>query len=124
MRLNQITVPAVNLDESVEFYKNLGFRQIVEAPAYARFEAPDGETTLSLHVVQSIPEGDGISLYLEVDNVDETVEQLRELGINFETEPKDQRWLWREAWFRDPCNNRLCIYHGGENRRYPPWRVN
>jgi len=123
MRLNQMTAPAVDLEQSIAFYKLLGFRQIVSAPAYARFEVPDGEATFSLHVVEKASRGDGISLYLEVDNVDATVRRLLALGIVFEDTPKDQRWLWREAWFRDPCNNRLCIYHAGENRRNPPWRI-
>ena len=35
----------------------------------------------------------------------------------------DQRWLWREAYLRDPAGNVICIFHGGENRRNPPWRV-
>ncbi|MDH3811648.1 MAG: VOC family protein, partial [Gammaproteobacteria bacterium] len=30
---------------------------------------------------------------------------------------------WREACLRDPAGNVICIFHGGENRRYPPWRV-
>lgn len=123
MRLNQITAPAVDLETSIAFYKLLGFRQIVAAPAYARFEVPDGDATFSLHVVEKMPEGDGLSLYFEVENVDLTVDRLTALGIVFDIAPQDQRWLWREAWFRDPCNNRLCIYHGGENRRHPPWRI-
>jgi hydroxymethylpyrimidine/phosphomethylpyrimidine kinase len=35
----------------------------------------------------------------------------------------DQRWLWREAYLRDPAGNVLCIYHAGTNRRFPPWRI-
>jgi hydroxymethylpyrimidine/phosphomethylpyrimidine kinase len=35
----------------------------------------------------------------------------------------DQRWLWREAWLKDPAGNEICIYHAGENRRLPPWRI-
>jgi len=35
----------------------------------------------------------------------------------------DQRWLWREACLNDPAGNRICIYHAGENRRYPPWKI-
>ena len=41
----------------------------------------------------------------------------------FDSGPEDQTWLWREAWLRDPDGNRLCLYHAGNNRRFPPWRV-
>jgi hydroxymethylpyrimidine/phosphomethylpyrimidine kinase len=24
---------------------------------------------------------------------------------------------------RDPAGNAVCLFHGGENRRNPPWRL-
>lgn len=78
MDLNQLTVPCLDYEASVGFYKKLGLRQIVHSPPrYARFDTP----------------------------------------------PTDQRWLWREAYLKDPAGNRICIFHAGENRRYPPWRI-
>ena len=44
-------------------------------------------------------------------------------GIAFTRLPTDERWLWREARLRDPDGNVLCLFHAGENRRHPPWRV-
>ena len=38
-------------------------------------------------------------------------------------DPVDQRWLWREAYLRDPAGNLLCLYCAGENRLFPPWRL-
>ena len=37
--------------------------------------------------------------------------------------PLDRDWLWREARLTDPSGNVICIYHAGENRRFPPWRI-
>ncbi len=124
MNLNQITIPVKNLADSIDFYKNLGLTLIVDSPEnlYARFECPDGGTTFSLHE-QKDSASRAASFYFEVDNVDARVSELKAAGITFETEPTDQRWLWREAWTRDPDGNRIGIYHGGENRRFPPWRV-
>ena len=62
-------------------------------------------------------------IYFEVADVDRTVLELKDKGIAFESEPTDQRWLWREATLKDPAGNPLCIYHAGDNRRYPPWRI-
>ena len=39
------------------------------------------------------------------------------------TPPVDQPWQWREARLRDPDGNRLCLFHAGENRLNPPWRL-
>jgi catechol 2,3-dioxygenase-like lactoylglutathione lyase family enzyme len=126
MRLNQVTAPANNLDASIAFYELLGLRLIVKSPHYARFELPKGEATFSLHVVDGpIPRANAPHLYFELSEVglDAEVERLKAAGVVFENEPKLQTWLWREAWLRDPAGNAICLYFAGENRRFPPWRV-
>ncbi|MEM8895101.1 MAG: VOC family protein, partial [Bacteroidota bacterium] len=48
MRLNQITVPSIDLTKSVPFYENLGLKLIVNAiPHYARLVCPDGDSSFS-----------------------------------------------------------------------------
>jgi hydroxymethylpyrimidine/phosphomethylpyrimidine kinase len=123
MNLNQVTLPCADYGASVRFYKLLGLTQIVDSPPrYARFETGAG-TTLSIHVSETATNESGVVIYFEVPNVDLEVRKLRNLGVAFETEPADQDWLWREAYLRDPAGNRLCIYHAGDNRRFPPWRI-
>lgn len=123
MDLNQITVPCTDYDESVRFYQALGLLQIVDSPPrYARFETRSG-ATLSIHSAGSLPDGSGVVVYFEVADVDREVQRLKDLGLSFETDPADQHWLWREAYLRDPAGNLLCIYHAGDNRRFPPWRI-
>jgi len=124
MNLNQVTVPCVDLDASVAFYRLLGLRQIVGGtPDYARFECPVGDATFSLHRTAGPLSGHSVVIYFELDDVDAEVERLKSEGVEFEEEPRDQRWLWREAYLRDPAGNRICLYHAGEDRRYPPWRL-
>jgi len=124
MRLNQVTVPALDVERSVAFYKTLGLRLIVTSPHYARFELPDGESTFSIHVTDDASgAGHGASVYFECDDVDARVAALKAKGIVFDSEPTDESWLWREAWFTDPAGVKLCLYKAGEARRYPPWRV-
>lgn len=116
-------MPCVDYDASVEFYKKLGFAQIVDSsPRYARFETPTG-ATLSIHRTDNARVSSEIVIYFEVDDVDRTVRMLQSRGLVFDTAPTDQDWLWREAYVTDPAGNRICIYHAGENRRNPPWRV-
>ena len=123
MNLNQVTLPCSDYTATVQFYRDLGLTQIVDTPPrYARFETASG-STFSIHSSDSFEICPDVVVYFEVDDVDATVNQLRDRGMQFESEPVDQRWLWREAYLRDPSGNRLCIYHAGDNRRHPPWRI-
>jgi len=123
MNLNQVTLPATNVERSAEFYRRLGFAQIVSnLPHYARFECRDGGATFSLHQVELSKPSETI-IYFECDNLDAVYEKLQAQGIVFDQAPADQSWLWREAYLRDPDGNLLCLYHAGVNRRFPPWRI-
>lgn len=124
MNLNQITIPSTDLERSSAFYKKLGLQLIVEAlPNYVRFECSEGEATFSIHLVELLPKGEGIYLYFECQDVDETVGSLMRKGIEFEELPNDKSWLWREARLKDPDNNQIVLYYAGKNRKDPPWRI-
>ena len=124
MQLNQVTLPSSDLALGVAFYQQLGLRLIVDAqPRYARLECPDGGSTLSLHLTEALPVGAGIVLYFECADLDARVADLQTHGIDFDSLPEDQSWLWREAKVRDPDGNAIILYWAGENRRFPPWRI-
>ena len=124
MNLNQITVPSLDLSQSVPFYETLGLELIVSAlPHYVRFKCPDGDATFSIHKVDEMPKGDGIYVYFECTDLDEKVAILKEKGIVFEQDPTDQNWLWREARLKDVDGNQLILFNAGENRLNPPWRI-
>ncbi|MGA7713968.1 MAG: VOC family protein [Rhizomicrobium sp.] len=124
MRLNQVTVPARDLEQSIMFYQTLGFRLIVKSPHYARFELPDGEATFSLQLHEDVVEmAQAPHIYFECENLDGLVEELKTQGVVFDTDPVDQPWLWREAWLSDPAGVKLCLYYAGKNRLNPPWRL-
>lgn len=124
MNLNQITVPSLDLTKSIPFYEKLGLKLIVKAlPHYARFECPDGGSTFSIHLTETLPKAAGIYVYFECKNLDDYVDELVKRGIKFEQLPIDQRWLWREARLKDVDGNQLILFYGGENRLNPPWRI-
>ena len=124
MNLNQITVPSLDLTKSIPFYKKLGLNLIVEAlPNYARFECPDGNSTFSLHQTNELSKREGIYVYFECEDLDEYVENLKQKGIQFDTEPTDEKWLWREARLKDIDGNQLILFYAGENRLNPSWRI-
>jgi predicted enzyme related to lactoylglutathione lyase len=122
VNLNQITLPATDVDAAVAFYRAMGFTQIVGAPHYARFECPAGDATFSVHRVDRAPDT-GVVVYFECAELDTIVAELVAQGFVFTKLPTDERWLWREARLRDPSGNVLCLYSAGENRKNPPWRL-
>ncbi|MEO1035435.1 MAG: VOC family protein [Pseudomonadota bacterium] len=129
MQLNQVTVPctAHSFAECLTFYEALGLTLIVHThDRYARFECPDTDAgppaTMSLHVVDQLIGPSQTVVYFEAENLDEAVATARSRGIEFDSGPADQAWLWREARCRDPAGNPICFYSAGQNRRFPPWR--
>ena len=123
-RLNQVTVTGTDYRRSVEFYRKLGLKQIVDSPdnGYARFESAGGAT----FSVQIEPEEKIVAttaVYLECDDLDQRVERLARSGLSFEHGPRNQPWMWREARLRDPDGNIIFLYKAGEARRFPPWRL-
>ena len=123
MQLNQVTIGSTNIENSKAFYRTLGLKMIVESDHYLRFECPEGNSTFSIDYVDAVPDLEQVTLYFEVDDVDGTFHRLQKVGIEFEQPPTDMPWLWRESRLRDPDGHRLCLFHGGENRLNPPWRL-
>lgn len=124
MNLNQVTIYCKKPLETVEFYRKLGLQLIVDSlPRYARLVCPDGDATLSVHISDKDFSASNIVLYFECEDLDERVLHLKNAGLQFESDPSDQSWLWREAYLEDPNGNRICLFRAGENRQNPPWRV-
>ena len=124
LRLNQVTVTGTDYAKSVDFYRRLGLRQIVDSPEnlYARFETAGG-ATFSVQCDPAAEIGETVAVYFECDDLDERVERLARSGMAFEHGPRGQPWMWREARLRDPSGNTIFLYKAGEARRYPPWRM-
>jgi catechol 2,3-dioxygenase-like lactoylglutathione lyase family enzyme len=125
VKLNQVTVPSTDVVRAVEFYQQLGLVLIVlSLPKYARFACPDDDATFSVHHYEELAIGEKPVVYFECENLDGVVEELKRKGVEFDSEPRDQPWLWREAYLRDPDGNVICLYFAGNNRLNPPWRLN
>jgi hydroxymethylpyrimidine/phosphomethylpyrimidine kinase len=122
-RLNQVTITGTNYERSVDFYRRIGLKQIVDSPdnGYARFETAGG-ATFSVQIDPEETIAATTAVYFECDDLDERVEQLARSGVPFEHGPRNQPWMWREARLRDPDGNIVFFYKAGENRRFPPWR--
>lgn len=124
MNLNQVTIYSEKPVETVEFFQKLGLDLIVDSlPRYARLECPDGESTLSVNIADEVTVSNNVVLYFECKHLDEEVERLKGLGLEFDEDPADRSWLWRQAYLKDPNGNNICLFYAGDNRKNPPWRV-
>ncbi len=124
MNLNQVTIYCSKTQEAVEFFQKLGLLLVVDSlPRYARLECPDGEATLSVNEADEAESSNQIVLYFECKDLDGEVERLKSLGLKFDEDPTDRPWLWRQAFLKDPNGNKICLFHAGDNRKNPPWRV-
>ena len=124
MNLDQVTIYTHKPLETVEFYQKLGLELIVDSrPRYARLICPDGDSTLSVSNAEENQTNSNIVLYFECEDLDAKVNELKNLGLQFTEEPTDKDWLWRESYLNDPSGNKICLFHAGENRQNPPWRV-
>jgi catechol 2,3-dioxygenase-like lactoylglutathione lyase family enzyme len=123
MNLNQVTIGSTDLARAEHFYTSLGLRLIVRDGHYLRFECPQGDSTFSVELVDGAPANTALTVYFETDRIDAEYARLVQAGVLFDQEPADMPWLWREARLRDPDGHRLCLYHAGENRKDPPWRL-
>jgi len=122
MNLNQVTLPVRHMNEAAAFYLKLGFTKIVDTRHYARFECPEGHSTFSL-VLEVSDFSNSAVIYFEHQNFDQWVTKLKSIGVDFDQEPTDQRYLRREAVLHDPSGNKIKLYWAGENRLNLSWRV-
>lgn len=104
-----ITFHVSNFQEAVSFYENiLGLPKKTLWHNYAVFDLcgivlglqPGGERG----VRRGVPD-----IYLQVSNLDEAYEELKNKGVRFLTLPEDQSWGARTAKFADPDENEFIL---------------
>jgi len=103
-KIENITFPVKDLKKAISFYeKVLGLKKRDEWSNYATFNI--GDMMLGL---DPDPKGE-IDIFMTVANVDQEYKMLREKGVQFVTEPKDQYWGGRTATFKDPDGNKFIL---------------
>jgi catechol 2,3-dioxygenase-like lactoylglutathione lyase family enzyme len=90
--------------EQLGFTKNWDWGNPVDFGAVGK----DG-VEFFLHQIQEVPRG--MSMAINVDNVDEYYEMIRERGASILAAPEDKEWNMREMVVADPDRNILRIGH-------------
>ena len=110
-RINNITFAVSNLKETVSFYENtLGLKKTAEWNNYVMFDVGGMELAFEPGGKKGRKEGMP-DVFMLVDDVDEVYNKLKEKGVKFATEPKDQQWGGRTAAFLDPDENMFVLVH-------------
>jgi len=103
-KIENLTFPVKDLKKSINFFENiLGLKKRNEWSSYATFNI--GEMMLGL---DPTPKAE-LQIYMRVANVDDEYKTLKERGVQFLTEPKDQYWGGRTAMFTDPDGNKFIL---------------
>jgi lactoylglutathione lyase len=93
-----------NVSVTRTFYEALGFSQTYQFPADGKPEyitMSRGSSSLGISAV-SATDQDRFGFWVYVDDVDITLELLRNAGAQVVAEPEDQPWGERVARVRDP----------------------
>ncbi|MBU1088696.1 VOC family protein [Patescibacteria group bacterium] len=112
-RIHSTLFQVKDFDKTAEFYKNLGFdiqksndtiRIIFGNYRFAFIKEKD-------EVKNSVEsKGTGISIFFEVDNIDNYYQALQAKSITLSSEPKDQPWGKRELMVTDPDGYKLVFF--------------
>ena len=100
-----IMIPVKDQQKSKEFYLNLGFKVIIEAPAahgqtWIQMGIPNQTTTISLSTFHGV--------ICETDNIEMEISNLKSKGIEMERVDKTPWGTF--AWTKDADGNGICFH--------------
>ena len=102
-----------DLEASRRFYGTLlGFEEVFDDGDHVVVFDVGGGTQMVLHTNHGEPyskPGDGMALYVSVDDVDAAVEDLRASGVTIASEPQDEPFGIRDACVLDPTGFRVFL---------------
>jgi catechol 2,3-dioxygenase-like lactoylglutathione lyase family enzyme len=100
-----IIVPVSDQQKAKEFYMQLGFKLVVEAPSehghtWLQMSLPDDNTTIALMHFHGI--------IIETPDIEKDIQEYKKKGIGFGK--IDDQPYGRFAWVKDPDGNGLCLH--------------
>jgi catechol 2,3-dioxygenase-like lactoylglutathione lyase family enzyme len=113
-----------NVDAALGFYQGLLGMELLEtyqAPGrtvYARLKAPQGDSTIALHLLEPGRElhPGAVRLYFEVPDLVRFCQRLQTRGAKFTKPPRLMPWGWRHAYLNDPDGHEVSLYTAGAKR--------
>lgn len=114
-KVQLLSIPVTDQDRARDFYVGLLGLELVRefemnpAMRWVQVRPVGGETSMTLVTwFPSMPAGSLAGLVLETDDLDGEVARLRERGVAFDGEIRDQPW-GRSIVMRDPDGNGIVL---------------
>lgn len=134
-KIGCIEIPVSNMEESAGFYENvLGLKKTYEHPVWTSFDIEGTSFALAASGTKEGQKGAEICkscspcvlrftaskrdkeaptttsvIYLAVEDLDSAYTELKEKGVEFVSEPREQAWGGRTAVMLDPDKNILVL---------------
>jgi catechol 2,3-dioxygenase-like lactoylglutathione lyase family enzyme len=108
--ISGLVYPVRDLDKTVEFYEAMGFRLGKRDDHQVTMYVNWFWVTFTTDRKDAAEPGTGPTLYLKVDNIDDTYGALLANGFTPSTEPRKDRSGRREFLLLDPDDNRLAFF--------------
>jgi len=136
-KIGCIEIPVSDMERAVSFYENvLGLKKAYEHPVWTSFDVGGVSFALAVSGIKGSEKGAKVCtscslcvlryaagkmkqdkkapaatsvIYFGVENLDETYGRLKEQGVTFITEPKEQGWGGRTAVMLDPDSNIIVL---------------
>ena len=106
-----VAVAVTDFKRARKFYEEtLGLSRDSETASESWAEYSIGVVTLGVGAHPAFqPSREGTSVAFEVDDIDQTIAQLKERGVTFDMDKIETPVCWM-AVFRDPDGNRLLVH--------------
>lgn len=123
-----ITVPSVDLEESITFYTSLGMQLIEHEPQHhAHFENQEHKVIFTAYYNEKRPDYE-VKVYFETSDIEKIELRFRETfaersrsSINQTVATKD--WGGKELELTDPDGNHVILYQKLSADTVPPWHT-
>ena len=116
-KLDSLVLYVTDTHKTADFYQKLGFEIATEEDNFTLAKLGDFELHCSDKISIDFPEesdvklkGAGISICIDVENIDEYFKNLKEKGLKPFSEPQDKPWGNKEFDIRDPDGYKLVFY--------------
>ena len=104
-----IIINAINSEKSAKFWSIVTGRELGDvSPPYIDLPSTNNEDEVTISI-QQVPDKGSLGMHIDivVDDIDEAIQQIIDLGGKLVEEKAEGNWRW--AIMRDPDGNTFCL---------------
>jgi glyoxalase len=107
--LGYIIINAINSEKSAKFWSAVTGRELGDvSPPYIDLPSTNNEDGVTISI-QQVPDQESLGIHIDivVDDIDEAIQQIIDLGGKLVEEKSEGNWRW--VVMQDPDGNRFCL---------------